>query len=105
MMTQSHTARFGLGQIVRHRDNSFRGVIVDADAAYAGPESGPRPEHPDQPFYQVFAPADGGGVLVYAAEEVLEADAGQTRLDDETAAVWFNTDANGRHAPKSQPIH
>ena len=30
-MTQVHTARFAIGQIVRHRDDAFRGVVMDVD--------------------------------------------------------------------------
>ena len=35
MMTV-HTARFHVGQIVRHTGDAFHGVVADVDAAYAG---------------------------------------------------------------------
>lgn len=103
-MDSSRHARFALGQVVRHRENAFRGIVVDADAAYAGPVGEPGPVQPDQPFYQVFAVGLDGGFLVYVAEDALELD-GATRLAASDHAAWFTTDAQGRHAPKSQPIH
>ncbi|MGO8609084.1 hemimethylated DNA-binding YccV-like domain-containing protein, partial [Rhizobium johnstonii] len=35
-MTRIQTARFAIGQIVRHRDDAFRGVVMDVDHAYEG---------------------------------------------------------------------
>ena len=70
-MTQPQTAKFGLGQIVRHREESFRGVVVDVDAVYAGAAHEPGPDHRGQPFYRVLAMGEGAGYLIYAAEAVL----------------------------------
>jgi heat shock protein HspQ len=104
-MTQAHTAKFGLGQIVRHRGESFRGVIVDVDAAYAGPADEPGPDHRDQPFYRVLAMGPDTGFLVYAAEAVLEHDPDVTPLSDADRAQWFTVDRAGHVAPRAQPIH
>ena len=104
-MTQTLTAKFGLGQVVRHREQSFRGVVIDVDAAYAGPRSEPGPSRPDQPFYQVYAMGPDGGFIAYAAEEVLEYEPDVMPLSKVDEAKWFNVDAAGRHAPRAQPIH
>src|SRR5690606_38401387 len=48
-------AKFALGQIVRHREQAFRGVVVDVDAVYAGAPGEADPATESQPFYQVLA--------------------------------------------------
>jgi heat shock protein HspQ len=104
-MTQEHTAKFGLGQIVRHRDQAFRGLVVDVDATYVGPANQPGPDHRDQPFYRVLAMGDDSGFLVYAAEGVLEVDPDIEPLSRDDEAKWFTIDGAGHHAPAKQPIH
>ncbi|MBN8528419.1 MAG: heat shock protein HspQ [Caulobacterales bacterium] len=104
-MTQSLCAKFCLGQIVRHRDAAFRGVVMDVDASYAGDPAAPGPDKPAQPFYRVFVMGTEGGFVAYAAEEVLETDPDVTPLSATDQHRWFTVDAQGRHAPKSQPIH
>ena len=103
-MTQFQTAKFGLGQIVRHRGESFRGVVVDVDAVYAGADHEPGPDHRDQPFYRVMAMGEGAGYLIYAAEAVLEHDPAMALSPDEQAQ-WFSLDGEGHIAPHAQPIH
>jgi len=104
-MTQSQTAKFGLGEIVRHRQDSFRGVVVDVDAIYAGPANEPGPDHRDQPFYRVLAMGVEAGFLVYAAEAVLEPDPDVAPLSAADRAQWFTLDGHGHIAPRAQPIH
>lgn len=104
-MPQSLTAKFSLGQIVRHRDQAFRGLIVDVDGVYAGSEGEPGPDHRDQPFYRVLAMGEDTGFLVYAAEGVLEQDTEIEPLSAADQARWFTVDAAGHRAPRLQPIH
>lgn len=104
-MTRSRTAKFGLGQIVRHREDSFRGLVVDVDASYAGPAGEPGPDDRDQPFYRVLALGEGSGFLIYAAENVLEQDLDLAPLSAADQALWFTMDHNGHIAPRAQPIH
>ena len=105
VMTQPLTAKFGLGQIVRHRDAAFRGVVVDVDPVYAGPANEPGPDLRDQPFYRVMAIGADAGFIVYAAEAILEHDPDVAGLSREDHAQWFTVDAEGHHAPKATPIH
>jgi heat shock protein HspQ len=102
-MTQVHTARFAIGQIVRHRDDAFRGVVMDVDAAYDGPAAETGSVVADQPFYRVFALGEDGGFVAYAAEMVLED--GQSELLDDDARRWFTVDAQGHHAPLDERLH
>jgi heat shock protein HspQ len=102
-MTRIHTARFALGQIVRHRDDVFRGVVMDVDPAYEGPPLDTGSVAPDQPFYSVYALGEEGGFLAYAAEGVLEDERSVLSPDD--AQRWFTIDAEGHHAPLHEGIH
>ena len=104
-MTYARIAKFGLGQIVRHRDEAFRGVVVDVDAAYAGADDAPGPDDRDQPFYRVLAMGEASGFLVYAAEGVLEPDPEIAPLSYADQAKWFTMDRAGHRAPRAQPIH
>ena len=101
-MSIERTARFGLGQIVRHRDQPLEGVVVDVDAVCAVAFDDPRA---DQPFYQVFAYGDDGGFIAYVPEDALMADRQVKTMSAEEQAQWFTTDRHGRHAPRSQPSH
>jgi heat shock protein HspQ len=104
-MTQPTVAKFGLGQIVRHRDDAFRGVVIDIDASYAGLPGETGDVTPDQPFYQVLAFGPDGGFVAYAAETTLEHDPELLALSPEAETRWFTVDAQGRHAPRAHAIH
>ena len=60
-MIKARTAKFQIGQIVRHRIFSFRGVIFDIDPEFNNTEEwwSSIPEevrpHKDQPFYHLLA--------------------------------------------------
>lgn len=75
------TAKFQIGQIVRHRVHPFRGVIFDVDPEFNNTEewwlSIPeevRP-HKDQPFYHLLAENEQTTYTAYVSEQNL--------LDDE----------------------
>jgi heat shock protein HspQ len=102
-MTQVQIARFSLGQIVRHRDDAFRGVVIDVDAAYAGPMRETGDTSPNQPFYRVFVTGTDGGFVAYAAEGALEGDADELAPADQRR--WVSVDDQGRHAPPDMRLH
>jgi heat shock protein HspQ len=75
------TGKFSVGQIVRHRLYSFRGVIFDVDPVFNNSEewyqSIPAERRPtkDQPFYHLLAQnAQGGPYEAYVSEQNLVAD-------------------------------
>jgi heat shock protein HspQ len=103
-MTQVHTARFGLGQIVRHRDHAFHGLVMDVDAQYAGPAAETGVVSADQPFYRILIADTDGGFMAYAAEDALEASPESEPLSPDDERQWFTMDAQGRHAPRSQTL-
>lgn len=99
----SRTARFGLGQIVRHRDDAFSGVVLDVDAAFVGPVGMTGTVLREQPYYRVLALGPEGNFIAYAAEDSLVHDP-QAALDATEAARWFSIDAEGHRAPREQSI-
>ncbi|MEJ2123213.1 MAG: heat shock protein HspQ [Alphaproteobacteria bacterium] len=73
-------AKFQVGQIVRHRYFSFRGVVFDVDPEFANSdewwESIPaeiRP-HKEQPYYHLLAENDDTEYVAYVSEQNLLAD-------------------------------
>ncbi|WP_439473207.1 heat shock protein HspQ [Brevundimonas sp.] len=104
-MTRPVSARFGLGQIVRHRSAGFRGVVIDVDPVFAGRPGDTGPISPDQPFYQVLALGSDGGFMAYAPEDSLEHDPELSTLTEDAGQRFFTIDASGHHAPLSQAIH
>ncbi len=73
-------AKFQIGQIVRHRLFSFRGVIFDVDPEFNNteewlnaipPEVRPRK---DQPFYHLLAENEDTEYVAYVSEQNLLAD-------------------------------
>jgi heat shock protein HspQ len=71
------TAKFPIGQIVRHRIFPFRGVIFDVDPVFDNTEewyqSIPPEIRPskDQPFYHLLAENDKGPYIAYVSEQNL----------------------------------
>ena len=77
MSKSTRTAKFQLGQVVRHRLFPFRGVIFDVDPTFANTEewwlSIPeemRP-HKEQPFYHLLAENAETSYIAYVSEQNL----------------------------------
>src|SRR5450631_993661 len=76
-MSKTRSARFKLGQVVRHRLFSFRGVIFDIDPEFNNTEewyqSIPAEVRPskDQPFYHLFAENAESEYIAYVSEQNL----------------------------------
>src|SRR3990170_8164707 len=81
------TARFGIGELVRHRLLDFRGVIFDVDPEFANsdewyeaiPEA-IRP-HKDQPFYHLLAENSESSYVAYVSQQNLVADDSDEPVD------------------------
>jgi heat shock protein HspQ len=74
---KAKSAKFGLGQVVRHRKYAFRGVIFDIDPEFANTEDwwlsipeGRRPRK-DQPFYHLLAENEDSEYIAYVSEQNL----------------------------------
>jgi heat shock protein HspQ len=70
-------AKFGIGQVVKHRRYLFRGVIYDVDPVFSNTEewwqSIPEEVRPrkDQPFYHLFAENAETEYVAYVSEQNL----------------------------------
>lgn len=77
MSMKQLNAKFGIGQVVRHRKYPFRGIIYDVDPVFSNtdewwlaiPEE-VRP-HKDQPFYHLFAENADTEYVAYVSEQNL----------------------------------
>ena len=80
MVSVMKTARFSIGQVVRHRLFPFRGIIFDVDPQFANTEewyeSIPAEVRPrkDQPFYHLLAENDESYYIAYVSEQNLLSD-------------------------------
>ena len=74
------TARYAIGDLVRHRIYPFRGVIFDVDPEFANSEEWyeaiPEEMRPrkDQPFYHLFAENADTEYVAYVSEQNLVPD-------------------------------
>ncbi len=74
---QSRSAKFAIGQVVKHRIYPFRGVIYDVDPVFANTEEWyraiPAELRPakDQPFYHLFAENAQTQYVAYVSEQNL----------------------------------
>jgi heat shock protein HspQ len=79
-MEVNRSARFKLGDVVRHRFYPFRGVIYDVDPTFANSEEWYEsiPEHVrpqrDQPYYHLLAENEDSTYEAYVSEQNLLAD-------------------------------
>ncbi|MDP4824212.1 MAG: heat shock protein HspQ [Aestuariivirgaceae bacterium] len=80
MAEVNRTAKFMIGQVVKHRLFSFRGVIFDVDPTFSNTdewwESIPEDTRPakDQPFYHLLAENEETEYVAYVSEQNLLAD-------------------------------
>ena len=84
MVSTMKTAKFAIGQVVRHRLFPFRGIIFDVDPQFANTEewyeSIPAEVRPcrDQPFYHLLAENSETEYIAYVSEQnLLEDDSGE----------------------------
>ncbi len=79
-VTRTRTARFSIGDVVRHRHFPFRGVVFDVDPVFDNTEewwlSIPEEIRPrkDQPFYHLLAENAENEYVAYVSEQNLEPD-------------------------------
>ncbi len=83
-MNEMKTAKFSIGQIVRHRLFPFRGIIFDVDPEFDNTEEWyeaiPQEVRPrkDQPFYHLLAENSETEYVAYVSEQnLLQDDSGE----------------------------
>ena len=97
----NQTAKFRIGEIVRHRLFPFRGVIYDVDPQFANTEEwweaipeNLRPRK-DQPFYHLLAENDETHYVAYVSEQNLLPDTSGEPIEHPTVSELF-TDFDGK---------
>jgi heat shock protein HspQ len=110
-MIKARTAKFQIGQIVRHRLFSFRGVIFDIDPEFNNTEewwlSIPeevRP-HKDQPFYHLLAENSETEYVAYVSEQnLLPDDSGEPIRHSQVAEIFIK-DKSGGYRPRNPSLN
>ena len=98
---EARTARYAIGQVVRHRIFPFRGIIFDVDPVFANTEewwlSIPEEVRPskDQPFYHLFAQNAETEYVAYVSEQNLLPDESDEPLRHPLVSDVFDRDAGG----------
>lgn len=99
---EPRTARFRLGQVVKHRIFPFRGVIYDVDPQFANTEawwlSIPEQVRPakDQPYYHLLAENEQSCYTAYVSEQnLLPDESGEPVGHPETAQMFGGFEAGG----------
>ena len=89
------SARFTIGDVVRHRMLDFRGVIFDVDPVFANSEEwydaipeGMRPRK-DQPFYHLLAENAESSYVAYVSQQNLVVDDSDEPVDHPAIAGLF----------------
>jgi heat shock protein HspQ len=100
------TAKFQIGQIVRHRIFPFRGVIFDVDPTFSNTEEWwqaiPEAIRPrkDQPFYHLLAENDETSYIAYVSEQNLLVDETGSAVSHPQVDELFDGLENGRYHPR-----
>ncbi len=106
--TSGRTARFGLGEVVRHRLFPFRGVIFDIDPTFNNTEewwlSIPEEVRPrkDQPFYHLLAENAETTYVAYVSEQNLVPDAAGGPVNHPDIDQLFAEYRDGRYWPRAR---
>ena len=103
-------ARFGIGEVVRHKIFDFRGVIFDVDPVFANSEEWyeaiPEALRPskDQPFYHLLAENAESSYIAYVSQQNLVADESEEPIDHPAVATMFERQ-DGRYLLREQLRH
>ncbi len=110
-MPEHQKAKFQLGQIVKHRFFSFRGVIYDVDPEFANTEEWwqaiPEEIRPrkDQPFYHLLAENDDTEYVAYVSEQNLVPDGSDKPLKHSDVSEIFKDLKDGIYRMKMISMH
>lgn len=106
MNEKARIARYGLGEVVRHRFFPFRGVVFDIDPIFANTEEWYEaiPEHirprKDQPFYHLLAENAETQYIAYVSEQNLLPDDTGEPLSHPRIDEYFDVELDGSYRPR-----
>jgi len=105
------SARFGIGEVVRHRVFDFRGVVFDVDPAFNNSEEWyqaiPEDMRPskEQPFYHLLAENAETTYVAYVSQQNLIPDETDEPVDHPAIASMFNGMEGGRYQLRPEHRH
>ena len=105
---QTRDAKFGIGQVVKHRFYPFRGVIFDVDPVFANTEewwrSIPAEVRPakEQPFYHLYAENDDSQYVAYVSEQNLVSDESGEPVRHPQVSETFKRTEDGRYCARGR---
>jgi len=105
------TAKFRIGQVVRHRIYPFRGVIFDVDPTFSNTEEWwnaiPEDVRPrrDQPFYHLLAENEETEYVAYVSEQNLEPDTTGEPVRHPQVDEIFEEQTDGSYVPRGVEMH
>lgn len=111
MVSTMKTAKFAIGQVVRHRLFPFRGIIFDVDPQFANTdewyEAIPADVRPrkDQPFYHLLAENSETEYIAYVSEQNLLEDQSGEPVRHPQIKEMFDKKPDGGYQPKRQSKH
>ena len=97
------SARFAIGEVVKHRLFDFRGVIFDVDPVFANSEewyeSIPEDIRPskNQPFYHLLAENAESSYVAYVSQQNLLPDDSEEPVDHPAIGDMFDRFDEGRY--------
>lgn len=109
--TINRTAKFQIGQVVRHRLFPFRGVIFDVDPTFNNTEewwlSIPEEMRPskEQPYYHLLAENAETSYVAYVSEQNLLVDDSGKPVSHPDVPQYFGELQGGYYALKSRRAH
>jgi heat shock protein HspQ len=111
MMNKIRSAKFKIGEVVKHRLYPFRGVVFDIDPEFDNTEewwnSIPADVRPskDQPFYHLFAENAESEYIAYVSEQNLMPDTSDTPIRHPQVAEVFERDERGAYRPRNSQLN
>ena len=104
-------ARFGIGEVVRHRLLDFRGVIFDVDPEFSNSQEWydaiPEAMRPskDQPFYHLLAENTESSYVAYVSQQNLVTDDSDEPIDHPAIGTLFDRFDEGRYLLRREHRH
>ena len=105
------TAKFAIGQVVKHRVYPFRGVIFDVDPVFSNTEewlsSVPEEVRPrrDQPFYHLLAENAQTTYVAYVSEQNLLPDETGKPVSHPQVPHFFKELKRGHYISRERALH
>jgi len=105
------TAKFAIGQVVRHRHFPFRGVVFDVDPIFSNTEEWwlaiPEEVRPakDQPYYHLFAENAESEYIAYVSEQNLLEDDSSEPLRHPQIGEFFAEREGGIYVARDRDLN